>query len=460
MKALSITVRGRVFSPPSFNTRPPHTPGPLLPWLFQSSLLLALLLWAALPARAGTEPLSLVEIPAGSSFFSASVTNTFDGIGTGAVDDWTLEAEGGDRLTARIEATVGNSRPRLRLLNPSGQTIATVDGGTTGVAEFYNVLLPVPGAYRVRVYTDNQVSDYRLRVDVGRGAALEAEPNDSTNTANVVPPIFLAGSFRFRIGATLPGTDSAGDFFSLGTLDTGNTLAAELVTGPYSTLQPGNAVLDLFRLGETNAVFTASTNFSFLIPQRGDYVVRITSSANRDLFARYFLTLTLTDDVPPSVQAASLPAEGTSSSDIINAFTVTFSEPMLPTTVTNTANFTLRQPGPDTEFGTGDDILYPLVSPAYSSGNTATFAVVDGPIQPGPTRFNIASTVTDRAGNPINPAFVRNFTIERLGLFQFENRSNDTAGAATVLSLNASNAPDGSFWVGPSYSAGSNPYFV
>jgi hypothetical protein len=202
-------------------------------------LLLALLLWAALPARAGTEPLSLIEIPAGSSFFSASVTNTFDGIGTGAADDWTLEAEGGDRLTARIEATVGNSRPRLRLLNPSGQTIATVDGGTTGVAEFYNVLLPVPGAYRVRVYTDNQVSDYRLRVDVGRGAALEAEPNDSTNTANVVPPIFLAGSFRFRIGATLPGTDSAGDFFSLGTLDTGNTLAADLVTGPYSTLQPG-----------------------------------------------------------------------------------------------------------------------------------------------------------------------------------------------------------------------------
>jgi hypothetical protein len=426
------------------------------PWVLAAGF------WAFNPhlAQGGSAPLEWVETPLASGFFTAAVTNAFDGTGSGAADDWTFDVEAGDRLSARIETAIGNARPRLRVLNPSGSTIASVDGTTAGVAEVFNVALTVPGGYRVRVYTDHQVSDYRLRVDLSRGPSLEVESNDATNTANALPPTFLAGSFRFRAAGALPATDTAGDWFALGTLDTGNTVSADLFTGPHSTLQPGDATVALFRLGQTNAVFATNANFSFIIADRGEYFARVSSVTNRDLLARYLLTLTVTDDVPPSVQSVTLPGEGTTVSDIINGFTVTFSEPMLPGTVTNLANYSLRQTGQDNLFGTGDDVVYPLVPPAYSTGNSATFALVDGPLQPGLTRLTIAATVTDRAGNPLSPAFTRNFTIERLGMFQFENRSNDTAATATSLSLAPTDQADGSYRVGVSYPAGSNPYFV
>jgi hypothetical protein len=410
--------------------------------------------------QAELTPLQFVETPPASAFFAAAGTNTFDGIGSGAADDWTFDAEAGDRLTVRIEAAVGNSRPRLRLINPSGSTIASVDGDTSGVAEVFNVAIAVPGGYRVRVYTDHQVSDYRLRVDLSRGPNLEVESNDATNTANALSPTFLAGSFRFRVAGALPVSDAAGDFFALGTLDSGNTVSGEVFTGASSSLQPGDATVALFRSGQTNAVFATNANFSFVIAERGEYFARISSATNRDLLARYLLTLTVADAVSPSVQSTTLPAEGATVSDIINGFTVTFSEPMRAETVNNVANFSLRQAGADGLFGTGDDVIYPLLSPAYATGNTVTFALADGPIQPGNTRFSIAATVTDRAGNPLSPAFTRNFTVERLGSFQFENRSNDTVGGATSLSLLPGSAPSGSFIGLGSYGVGNNPYFV
>ncbi|MBM3883852.1 MAG: hypothetical protein FJ387_29805, partial [Verrucomicrobia bacterium] len=411
-------------------------------------------------ASAAVDPLPFVETPAASGFFTAATTNTFTGTGVAQADDWTLDAEAGDRLTARIEASVGNSRPRLRLLNPASQTIASVDGDTAGVAEFHSAVLTAPGTYRVRVYTDHQVSDYRLRVDLARAASLEAEPNDTTNTASVLAPRYLAGSYQWRVGGTLVTADSAGDYFALGTLDSGNAVATDLFTGPHSALQAGDAVVALFRLGQGGAVFSANTNFSSVITVRDDYFIQVSSAARRGLLARYFLTVTVTDSVPPVVQAVTLPAEGATGTDLINSIAVTFSEPMRLATLTNSANVTLRQAGLDAAFGTADDVVYPLVPPGSSASNTVTFALQDGPLQAGVTRFSLAATVTDRAGNPLTPAFTRTFTQGRLGTFQFENRSNDSAGGATSLSLTPSNTPDGSLSVEASYGVGSNPFYL
>ncbi|MDH7503862.1 MAG: PPC domain-containing protein [Verrucomicrobiota bacterium] len=223
--------------------------------------------------------------------------NSFDGVGSGAADDWTFDAEAGDRLTARIESAIGDARPRLRLINPAGQTIASADGDGSGAAEFFTVLLPLPGAYKVRVYTDTQVSDYRLRADLSRGPTLEAEPNNSVETPNVPPLIFLAGSYRFRMAGSLPDADSAGDFFALGTLDAGNAITSELFTGPQSSLPIGAARVSLFRSGQADPVFSANTNFTFAVVERGEYFVRVSSADTRGLFARYLLTITIADGV-------------------------------------------------------------------------------------------------------------------------------------------------------------------
>src|ERR1035437_3782760 len=405
-------------------------------------------------------PLQFSETPAASSFFTASVTNAFDGIGSALADDWTLEAETGDRLTVRIEAAIGNSSPRLRVLNPSGQTIVSVDGSTSGIAESYNTLLSSPGTYRVRVYSDTQVSNYRLRVDLSRGPTLEIEPNNTTNQANFPNSEVVAGSYRYRVGATLPADDSAGGFYKLGAPGAGNAIAADIYTGPSSTLQPGNAVFALFQDGQSIPILTTNQSFSFVVPAHGLYFAQVSSATNRDLFARYFLTLTVTDSIAPSVLAVTLPPEGATSTNIINSFDVTFSEPMAPASANNLANYSLRNAGPDTVFNTADDQVYPLLSPAYVTGTTATFALADGPLQPGNYRLTISSLVTDRAGNPLTPAFTRNFTIERLGLFQFENRTNDSPALATSLSLNPLNTPDGSFQALATYPVGSIPYFI
>ena len=105
--------------------------GPVPRWLSFSLLPLAFGLCLTASAQQ-VAPLQFAETPAASSFFTASVTNAFDGTGSALADDWTLEAETGDRITVRIETAIGNSSPRLRVLNPSGQTIVSVDGSTSG----------------------------------------------------------------------------------------------------------------------------------------------------------------------------------------------------------------------------------------------------------------------------------------------------------------------------------------
>lgn len=281
-------------------------------------------------------------------------------MGSGNADDWTFDAEAGDRLSARIECTVGNARPRLRFLNPAGQVLASADGSSAGIAELFNQPLPIPGIYRVRVYTDTQVSDYRLRVDLSRGPALEQEPNDTLAAANLLPPEFQGGRFQLLGVGALPSSDAAGDFFGLGNLAPGNTVQTTLEVGPFGALELGDPQLALFRAGTTEPVLTSRTNLSHTVTEADTYGLRVSSEVNRDLFARYLLTLTVEDNVPPEMLTSSLPAEGATTTDILHRLTLTFSEPLRPEMATNLANYRLSQAGPDGVHNTGDDVVYPL----------------------------------------------------------------------------------------------------
>ncbi|NGO38261.1 hypothetical protein G4L39_02470, partial [Limisphaera ngatamarikiensis] len=410
-------------------------------------------------AVAGLEMLNLVEARPGSGWYVAAVTNAFDGVGSANADDWTFNAEGGDRLSVRIETAIGASRPQLRVLDPSGQSVASVSGSSAGVAQVFNVRLSSPGGYRIRVYTDNQVSDYVLRVDLSRGPALETEPNNDTNTANILPTVFQAGAFQMSVVGALPADDPEGDWYALGSLQPGNQLTARLELGSWTVLQPGDAVLGLYRLGDTNPVAQVAAQTNLTIAQAGEYLARVTASANRGILARYYLELSVVDSVPPTVSSVTLPDQGGTTTDLINAFSVVFSEPLRPLTATNPASFDLRKAGADGVFDTADDILYPLTL-VYSGGNILQVNLNDGPLQLGLTRFTIGQGVLDRAGNPLTPAFARTFSVERLGLFQVENRSNDTWAGATGLGLVGGEGASGSFVVGSSFGVGRNPYYV
>jgi hypothetical protein len=211
----------------------------------------------ALPVTAA--PLNLVQDPAGSGLYTALITDAFDAIGVANADDWSFEGEAGDRVTVRLEAAVGNARPRIRLLNTGNTVLQSNDGGTDGVGTFYAYVIPTPGTYRVRAYTDHQVSGYALRVEVARGLDLEVENNDTPATATVLTPAVGAGSFAFAVGGLAPAGDSA-DTFALGLVPAGANLqiTAQL---PSSSLAPADVTLRLLerRSADRSLDFNGST---------------------------------------------------------------------------------------------------------------------------------------------------------------------------------------------------------
>ena len=98
------------------------------------------------------------------------------------------------------------------------------------------------GTYRVRVYTDHAVSDYAMRVDLGRGVDLEV--SNDTVSANLLCRRSARG-VNFAVGGLAHGTDAAGDTYALGLASAGSSLAAT-VQLPSSTLTSADISLRLF----------------------------------------------------------------------------------------------------------------------------------------------------------------------------------------------------------------------
>ena len=645
---------------------------------------LCALLGALGAIRAVAAPLDLVQSPASSGFFTALVNDTFDGIGAASfADDWSFEAETGDLLNVRLEAATGASRPKLRLLNATNTVLFSFDGTTDGVAAMQGYTFTTPGTYRVRVYTDNQVSAYAMRADLGRGIDLETEANDTAATADPITPLVGAAGFDIAAGGLIPATDTAGDVYSLGLAPAGSQLnltallpsssltsgdvslqlsgrsasdrALDLAGNTYATIahnsvfdaieatpaltieawvniqsfssgwftildkyeatgdwgwglvvqnggggislytganvrataditpstggwhhlavayshaandtrfyldgqlvatkaSPGalintdgepayiglspsggdeysNGAIAELRLwnralstaeiqasyatapagseanlvglwrfdegtGATSADATVSgatvtlgngaganapawttgairpltavagTSLSRSFTAATDLWLGITASANRGLSARYLIDGTLNDATPLAVTALTFPGEGGTTTDYIQAFTVTFDDELDPVSANVLANYDLRGAGPDATFGTGDDLVYALASPAYTRGTTLALTLTDGPMQPGAARLTIGLGLKDRSGNTLSSTFTRTFTVQKLGAFETESRANDTFATATTL---AASGVGGSF--GGSYedtapthaTAGNNPYGI
>ena len=183
--------------------------------------------------------------------------------------------------------------------------------------------------------------------------------------------------------------------------------------------------------------------------------------AGPNLFAEYLLDVELADLVPPFITTCTLPAEGQVSSNLVDRFAVGFSEDLAPSTVTNATAYELRNAGLNGLFGDGDDALYAVAnSPAYDRGLTASYLVTDGPLQPGLYRFTVGTALTDKAGNPLATAFIRNFAVANVPGFRFENRDNGSFALATSLSTNRIPAADGSLSAAGSLAVGDACYHM
>ena len=211
--------------------------------------------------------------------------------------------------------------------------------------------------------------------------------------------------------------------------------------------------------GNTNLTHTVQPGAA------GRYYARVRgTSGTEGLFSQYLLTFTeaIPDDVtPPQIVSDTLPTEGTIVTNLLDRFTLVFSEELAPATVNNATNYDLRAAGPDNLFGNADDVFYSVItSPAYANGSNASFLLTDGPLQPGHYRLTVRTNLQDVSLNPLPVAYVRSFFVTNVSSFVSESRTNDSPALATSLSLNTLNAPDGSFQALATYPVGSNPYFI
>jgi hypothetical protein len=401
--------------------------------------------------QGGATALPLAESPVGTGFFTAYGLGVFGP--TSEVDYWSFNAEAGDVISVRLEAEAqGVNNPQLYLQNSSGANVATY-GGSSGVVAFQNLTIGTPGTYYLRVWasTGSNRPRYALRMDLTRnGPQLESEGNDAQASANQINLNFSPGVEQGRVAGAIPGVDTAGDFYRLGVFNPGNAITATLLYPTGATLSASQTILSVQLAGNPNplAVVTNAT-LNFNVPTNGVYFVHV-ETTNRNLRAQYLLTVNMADTVPPQVADVSLPAELTATTAIVDRLTLGFSEDVLSTTLSNTANYELRGAGPNGLVGDADDVLYRVApSAAYSGGLSAAFTILDGPLQPGFYRFTLGTDLQDRAFNHLAAPYVRSFTVASQPGYGLENRNNDTLGSATGLSPAPSTNGNGTVaWVG------------
>ncbi len=167
------------------------------------------------------------------------------------------------------------------------------------------------------------------------------------------------------------------------------------------------------------------------------------------LFGQYVLSIDVANTTPPQVTSDSLPVQGTTSSSIIDSFSLGFSEDLNPASVNDTANYLLQDSLGNT---------YHVTGPGYTTGTSASYQISDGPLQPGSYTLTVTG-LTDPTGNTLVP-YTLSFDVVNVAPFTLEGRGDNSPGTATPLAT-PSSQPDGSFSPGNSYSvAGAQPYFT
>ena len=400
----------------------------------------------------------MVESPAGSGFFTGFGIGTFSS--TSDVDYWRIDAEAGDHLSFQLEAEQQNVYPQAYLQNPSGQNLATYGGDYYGKVGFQNYVFSNPGTYYLRIFSNNRSSRYAFRLDQSRGPVLETEDNSSPSTANSLTFAVSSGQYLAKVAGAFPATDGNGDYYTLGTLNPGNVIAIQPRFPSGSILDTAALVTTIEVAGNSTPLVTSSSSLlNYTVVSNGFYYVHV-QSGTLGLRSQYLLQISVSDSVPPLIVGTSLPAETGTTSALIDRFTVTASEDLSVTTATNPSTYELRGAGSDNTFGTADDTFYHFSSITYTSGLTISYQIGDGPLQLGKYRFTISTNLTDRAGNGLANAFVRNFTVTGIPHFVNEGRSDDSGGLGTSLGINPAGPGNGSFGPASSVGTGNNPYWL
>ena len=307
------------------------------------------------------------------------------------------------------------------------------------------------------VFTDGNVTHNQLWID-----GVQQTLTQQVGTTGSAPLVstgtaignYYGGSYAFT------GTLDEVAYFD-GTL-TAAQIQAEYAarnSGNYSSVILGQNPVAYYRLGESSGTVaydssgnfdnaTLSGNITLGAPgalgndsntayQFSGGSISAVVPESTGLFGQYVLSIDVANTSGPTITSSSLPAQGTTSTGIINQVTLNFSEDMNAASVNTTANYVLTD---------GNGNSYHLSNPGYTSGTSATYQITDGPLQPGNYTLTI-SGLTDRMGNAQNP-FSLQFSVASVAGFTNQGRSSDNPATPTALTLTGDPAGTGLFVAG------------
>ena len=307
------------------------------------------------------------------------------------------------------------------------------------------------GTYFLRVDRSYPyLKEHRFRISIlPPGFDAENENNDRTRDANNVTFGTSGGVRSAGVYAQFMPGDDSGDFFSLGNLAAGTEVDLAYSNTEDSSASPKLWLYEYDGSSDTIIAETAqgTASLSHTVAADGTYYARVTTlSEDLGFFSEYRLLIELTDAEPPSVTGDSLPAEGSTTSDLLIAFSLQFNEDLLATSVNDPANYELRGAGADGLFGTADDFTVAIGGLDYSGGLSHTYLLSENPLQPGKYRFTaFAGGLADRFGNPLPDDYVRAFTVAGLPDYLSEGTDNDTFLTADPLTEDPPGPASGSF---------------
>jgi hypothetical protein len=230
-----------------------------------------------LPVAAQT-PLTPLQTPPGSNFFTVVQSDTLTGTGIGNAKVYSVDVEGGDYVTLQVRTAGVGTYPKLRLRTSGNTVVASHDGTQPGEAWVQNYLIPAPGTYNVQVYSDHVAGGFTLRVDIGRGFPLELEANDIAAAGSRLAAVPNGGGFTAKLAGALDYSD---DYFELGTFASGNSLALSLGLPSTSTMASGDIEMTIFKEGAeaTPAASGSSSPLNHTIAESGNYFLRVKPSS-------------------------------------------------------------------------------------------------------------------------------------------------------------------------------------
>ncbi|YCM44551.1 FG-GAP-like repeat-containing protein [Verrucomicrobiaceae bacterium 227] len=360
-------------------------------------------------------------------------------------DYFKFSAEAGQVLTVAVDNTgfgAGNRYTRFIIYDSEGSQVSDTypQQSTNRAGESQPYVIPRDGTYYVRITSGwgDYYDEYRFRVSLfPEGTQVESENNHSIAQADGVGFELNGNELSATTGGYLAVYDTVGDTFNLGNLAEGTLIELDLRLPSTSPLV---GTLTLYKSDGTAVTpdFADATNLDYTLPAGAEstYYAKISESSGRGVMAEYFLDIALTDVVPPSITADTLPAEGSVVNYVASDFTLNFSEDMLAATVNDAAAYELLGSGGDGTFDDGNEAVYTVVPGSYGSGLSNSYHLSDGPLQVDSYRFRVATTLKDKLDNSLAAIYERTWSVEGVAGYVTEDRDNGNFQTADWLSEN------------------------